>query len=207
MRPPLTCPTCRKEFTPRVAKQRFCGYSCSGAANARMAPVASPEDRFWAKVKKSAKCWEWTGCLTTVGYGKFGFSRSKTLVAHRYAYEISIGPIADGLLVCHKCDNRLCVRPDHLFLGTHKENTHDAKAKGRLATGERHPAYTRPGYVKKGEANGTAKLTRPNVVEILASPTIKAKVLAARYGVTESLINRIRKGIAWKHVPRPTIQA
>lgn len=89
--------------------------------------------RFWNHVLKTAKCWWWTGALDGQGYGRV--RRDKVLhPAHRLAWIDANGPIPDGLYVCHRCDNRKCVRPDHLFLGTAKDNTQDMIAKGRRRT-------------------------------------------------------------------------
>lgn len=180
------CISCGQSFQTLRCRQRFCGYSCSGRQNALLAGATPPEQRFWAKVDKSGDCWVWTACLTSVGYGKFGVSRGRIVVAHRYAYELAYGPIPGGRLVCHRCDNRLCVRPDHLFLGSHKDNTHDAIAKGRLARGERQ---------------GSAKLTASTVTEIfLLRGREYQYVTAERFSVTQSSVNRIQTGKTWRHV-------
>src|SRR5947207_10424619 len=93
--------------------------------------------RFWKFVKKSDSCWNWISS-TWRGYGIFKIG-NKTQKTHRVSWMIHYGPIPDGLFCLHHCDNRKCVRPDHLFLGTAKDNTHDAMNKGRFAIGENSP--------------------------------------------------------------------
>lgn len=88
--------------------------------------------RFWKWVRKIPNgCWEWQGCFTTSGYGRFQV-HPKTLRAHKVSYFLFHGSFDEKLLVCHKCDNPKCVNPNHLFLGTAKENTLDMIEKGRL---------------------------------------------------------------------------
>jgi hypothetical protein len=89
-------------------------------------------ERFWPKVRKGPDCWLWAAC-TANGYGTIGSGgkHGHQLLAHRVAWEMAYGPIPPGLCVLHHCDNRLCVRHGHLFLGTHKDNTQDMMAKGR----------------------------------------------------------------------------
>lgn len=90
------------------------------------------KERLLSKIeKKENGCWEWTGALR-VGYGVIKFEK-KSLSTHRASYEIFIGPIEDGLFVCHKCDNRKCINPEHLWLGTQKDNMQDCLSKGRYA--------------------------------------------------------------------------
>lgn len=106
-------------------------------------------ERFWAKVEKTDGCWEWTAFVHPKGYGMFGVGREARR-AHRVSYEIANGPIPDGLCVCHSCDNRRCVRPDHLFLGTNQDNVDDKMRKGRgknlIADAERTQTHCLRGH-------------------------------------------------------------
>lgn len=88
------------------------------------------EERFWAKVQKTDNCWNWLASRGTYGHGVFGFD-GKSTAAHRYSYQLHKGIIPEGLLVCHTCDTPGCVNPEHLFLGTYKENMEDMSRKGR----------------------------------------------------------------------------
>lgn len=87
-------------------------------------------ERFWAKVDRTGACWLWVAGVDRRGYGRF-WARGHQHGAHREAYRLTYGEIPDGLFVCHRCDTPLCVRPSHLFLGSHAENMQDMVQKGR----------------------------------------------------------------------------
>ena len=90
--------------------------------------------RFWQKVDRTGDCWEWTGTTTSGGYGHVSVN-GKMVQAHRFAWAQRYGKIPEGRLICHHCDNRLCVRLTHLFEGSYKDNMEDCHIKGRAAIG------------------------------------------------------------------------
>jgi hypothetical protein len=134
-------------------------------------------------------CWLYAGNTTgNHGYGfiqaggKYGYGLS----AHRFSYLLHKGEILDNLLVCHSCDNRACVNPDHLFLGTHQDNTNDMRNKGRMSVGEKHPIS------KLKEAD------IPKIRELFSTGLYTKTSLAAMFGVTRSAIYKIVNGVTWK---------
>lgn len=156
----------------------------------------SPEQRFWEKVDKSGECWTWegkrqkrSGGQSRHDYGIF-FYQSRWVKAHRFAYELSAGqPIPEGTVVCHSCDNPLCVRFDHLFLGSQADNIADMDAKGRRRVGI-------------GEKVCTAKLTADRVQEIRQRYARGEKLahLGRCYGVAPQSIWAIVNRKTWKHI-------
>jgi hypothetical protein len=102
----------------------------NGRFEKKEATALEVELRFWDKVDIGDSCWLWTGSLNHSGYGLFRF-RGQSRVASRVSWILSNGEIPKGIFVCHKCDNPRCVRPSHLFLGTHRENIDDMMLKGR----------------------------------------------------------------------------
>lgn len=132
-------------------------------------------------------CFLWTGAINSGGYGSI-HRDGKSTSASRYIYEQTFGTIPDGLHVCHVCDNRLCVNPTHLFLGTAKDNVLDCKKKGRLnRTGPR------------GERQQCAKLTVQDVLWIRSRP-LSIRKMAKILGISKSTLVEALLGRSWKHV-------
>lgn len=116
-------------------------YSTVGAYmnHGKYSKTCTPEMRFWGRVKKTISgCWLWQGCVNTTGYGMVSWAGRKNIVAHRLSWTIVNGPIPEGLNALHKCDTPRCVNPEHIFLGTQKDNAADCLAKGRFASWHFH---------------------------------------------------------------------
>lgn len=159
-------------------------------------PITPLPLRFFSKVNKTENCWEWTAGLTRDGYGKIT-EAGRSERAHRLSFVIHKGSIPSGMLVCHSCDNRKCVNPEHLFLGTIQDNNKDMCSKNRQAKGLSNGAATMPHRIRRGEANGRSVLTVSEVEQIRAT-TGKHRDLAEIYGVSKTLIGNIKRGEAWK---------
>lgn len=152
--------------------------------------VVAPEIRFWRWVNKSEPggCWVWSGARREHGYGQFSVVAGTTPVrAHRFSWELVNGKIPAGMVVCHKCDNPPCVNPDHLFLGTKRDNTLDAMRKGRLKWPD-----------VRGK-NPNAKITASQALEI-RSANGRHIDIARLYGISPSSVGQIKSGVQWKNL-------
>jgi hypothetical protein len=142
--------------------------------------------RFWSRIEKSKNhdaCWIWIGSCTSRGYGQICIN-GKMFSAHRVSWMVHFGKIPDGLHVLHHCDNKKCVNPDHLFLGTNDDNIRDKINKGRQS---------------RGTKVGNSKLNDKQVKEIrnLIKEGHEQREIASLYGVSQATINYIHVGKLW----------
>jgi hypothetical protein len=149
--------------------------------------------RFWRHVQRRDQdsCWEWTASTFKSGYGQFKVNKISHN-AHRVAWELSYGPIPDGMFICHHCDNPLCCNPSHLFVGSPQANMDDMRGKGRESKGTDFPA---------------ARLDDEAVLEItrLAKSGMLQRDIGKLFGVGQTAIGDVLRNVAWKHVKRETI--
>jgi len=148
----------------------------------------SVEERFWFSVEKGSSCWEWQAAKNSHGYGVIQ-ANGKLCGAHRVSWELHNGPVPDGLSVLHHCDNRVCVRPDHLFVGTVVDNTNDMVAKGRQAQGTVH---------------GSAKLTDRQVEAMRQARKegLSYTEIGKAFGVHKTTARRAVIGLTWQQTQK-----
>lgn len=195
--PPAACVMCGDEITLRNKPSRPRRYCSNDCYKARSRPLA---DRFWEKVNKNGPtvrpelgpCWVWMAAVDGKGYGKLGLGRRADGYgkASRVSWLLHFGDFPAVLDVCHTCDNPLCVRPDHLFLGTGTDNIRDAQQKGRLVG------------AGKGERHHRAVLTDEDVRSIrrrFAAGT-PIGLMAAEYRVNYVTIWYVVRRKTWNHV-------
>lgn len=147
------------------------------------------KERFWSKVDRSGgpdACWPWTASLDGRGYGQFGIGHDRMFRAHRMAVEMDGRPVSPGDVVCHHCDNKRCVNPSHLYVGTKRTNTDDAMRRGQTARGER---------------SGPAKLTSAEVSEVKARVAYgwSQSMVAMMFGICQQSVSDIVRGVNWKY--------
>jgi hypothetical protein len=157
-------------------------------------PWPSLDNRFEAAYVRGQdnECWLWLGNKRGNGYGRIGIGNRRYESAHRRAYRRFRGEIPDGMLVCHKCDNPLCVNPNHLFLGTTADNAQDRERKGRgykISEGPR----------AKGERHWHAQLTDQDVLAIRLDRR-RAVAIAEAYKIHKSTVYKIINRRIWRHI-------
>ena len=149
------------------------------------------ESRFWDKVdrRNPEECWSWQAATNGKDYGYFK-TQGRLVLAHRLSWELANGPIPSGLCVLHCCDNRRCVNPAHLWLGTVIDNNRDMKEKGRARSG-----------ISRGRRNGRAKLIQSTVKEIRSlymEGNYTQQALAMQFDLSPSQIGRIVRRESWR---------
>ena len=175
------CGLCRMHYQ----RNRKHGDPLAGIKN-----HASPEERFWRFVEKQDGCWKWTGNKAN-GYGRFavGAKADGYFLAHRFSWELhNKQKIPEGMFVMHKCDNPECTNPEHLTLGTPKENTQDMIAKGRKRT-----------VAPVGLGNGKSLLNEEKV-RLIRQSNLPHAVIARELGVSPNCVRGVRIGRTWSHV-------
>lgn len=151
-----------------------------------MLPKKTLQERLTAFVRVDPDgCWKFNGAILRNGYGLISDGNGNEIMAHRAAWTMFRGPIPDGLLVCHTCDHRYCINPDHLFLGTQKDNMRDMRSKHE-------------GTSQRGQNNRNAKLTPEQVNSIRQRKGERQRALASEFGCSSANICNILHGKTWK---------
>lgn len=186
------CKICNNEFFKKNS-QEVCSLKCKLLKN----------------INIKNDCWEWNKSLTNTGYGKL-IHEGKSLISHRVSFEVFKGEIPEGLFVCHTCDNKKCINPDHLWAGTQKDNILDAKSKGRLPIqfGRKHTQETKEKFKKRlhsdrrGEKHHLRKLKNEDVFKIrnMLENGLTQTEIANQFGVHSSAISNIKNRKSWSHI-------
>jgi len=170
-----------------IVKEYPCEYCGKYCYKKYAKAFCSDKCRFMSYVKKTKKCWLWTGTKNRRGYGKFCFREKKTAIASRVSYILFKGDIPDNYLICHTCDNPSCVNPEHLWAGTTRDNAVDRISKKRFV-GDEHP-------LSRLDAEKVIQMRK-----LANSGKYKQKVLAKMFGITAGHVNNIIHNRSWKHI-------
>ena len=201
------CLICGKEFSWKRSKKQGAAKYCSNFCSNKYKHLLGNAGRFkWAEatykeklekirenfenmvIKNKEGCWDWKGSFASRGYGKItAFSPKRQITHHRASWLLHVGEIPKGMFVLHKCDNKRCCRPSHLYLGSHKKNMKDMTERNKQALGEKH---------------GCAKLTEENVKEIKKQLLygLSGVDIAKKYNVSSTAIYWIKNNKTWKHI-------
>lgn len=195
-------------------------------------PEGKDLDRFWSYLTKEGPlpdqtnpfykglgpCWAWIGPKSTHGYGSIAINRRPKL-AHRMSYAVAHGRTPAGVMILHKCDNKLCVNPEHLAVGDAWDNMADRDRKGRQASGDRngsrtkpenlrrgenHPKRLRPEETPRGEEHGRARVTEAQVIEMrrrFDAGEVRIFELVRETQLEKSTVRSIVRRKNWKHLP------
>lgn len=187
----MKCKFCEKDFK-NWGRDRFCSYRC----------------KILAQIKIEKDCWIWQGTINKSGYGYVNYE-GKEVKAHRASYEIFKEKIKDNMHVCHSCDNRACVNPEHLWLGTPFQNMRDAAKKRRLpgpAKWSEEKKKAMKGKIKipdnRGEKSGLSKLKESDIYEIrdLLTGGMSLSQIGKKFGMSSGSISRIKNRKRWAHI-------
>ena len=189
--PIIPCKTCGKMFYPTNQRRYYCSRACVDYKHNRK--IADPVERFWKLVDRTSTpdgCWPWNGFRDRDNYGNFSISENGKWInirAHKFAIEMVVGKLPEGIQTLHHCDNPPCCRPDHLWFGKNRDNMDDKIKKGRQARGE-----------KCNNTNLTEEVVR-EIRKRLAMGETGTRI-AADYGVSNTVISQIKHRQTWKHV-------
>jgi len=152
------------------------------------------EERFFKKVNKTTSCWFWkAGTRGKTGYGSFKYN-GKVIDSHRMVWILTFGEIPEGLYICHTCDNRLCVNPDHLFLGTPKDNWLDGVKKNKILPSS--PIYFKDGHISPNRK--ISFLDSREIINLYTTTKLTQKQIGEKYNISSRAVRYILTGGTYK---------